>query len=213
MAFLPDGRALVTTKGGWGGRGEGEVLLLDQQGAFVDTLLTLPVCADAERGLLGITLDLRFSDNGRVFIFYTEGTETCDIREFGQSSDEPVYDVLMMFVFDNDRLGPDGVEYLRIDANEAAHRGGGLGAMPDGSILLSTGEAGGGIASQDPDSPHGKLLRIHPDFPYQGFPDNPLYEPDDPTAIRSLVYASGLRNPFRFGIDQQTGTVLVTDVG
>ena len=79
MAFLPDGRALLTTKGGWNGPGNGEVVLLAGDGTTVGTVLTLPVCGDAERGLLGIEVDPDFDENQRFYVYYTKGTSDCAI--------------------------------------------------------------------------------------------------------------------------------------
>ena len=51
MAFLPDGRALVTTKGGWGGASDAKVVLVASDGTSSTSVLTIPVCSDAERGV------------------------------------------------------------------------------------------------------------------------------------------------------------------
>jgi cytochrome c2 len=48
--------------------------------------------------------------------------------------------------------------------------------------------------SHDVSVTNGKLLRMSLDF--KGLPDNPFYKDDQPEATESLVYASGLRNPF-----------------
>src|SRR5262249_43971226 len=48
IAFLPDGRLLITEKGGTAGTGTGALKLFD--GTGTSTLLTLPVCTDAGDG-------------------------------------------------------------------------------------------------------------------------------------------------------------------
>src|SRR5262245_22313356 len=62
IAFLPDGRLLITEKGGTGGPGAGALKLFD--GAGTTTLLTLPVCTDGEMGLLGVAVDPDFVRTG-----------------------------------------------------------------------------------------------------------------------------------------------------
>jgi len=57
VAFLPDGRALVTEKGG-------ALRLLD--GSANPALAHLPVCTDKSMGLLGIAVDPGFASNGYV---------------------------------------------------------------------------------------------------------------------------------------------------
>ncbi|NQZ01526.1 MAG: PQQ-dependent sugar dehydrogenase [Bdellovibrionales bacterium] len=56
---------------------------------------------------------------------------------------------------------------------------------------------------------NGKVLRTTLDF--KGVPDNPFYKKDQPTATESMVYASGLRNPF--AITKVGEHVLVADNG
>lgn len=121
----------------------------------------------------------------------------------------------------------------------------GVGAMhfgTDGTLLLSAGDGHAGTASatcledgiitpkedifqyraQLVDSLSGKLLRIDPTTG-DGVPSNPFYDPSEPRAARSRVYALGLRQPFRFQVRPGTGssdpaagdpgTVYVSDVG
>src|SRR5688572_12062167 len=67
LAFTPDGRLLISRQGG--------VLRVYQGSALVATpALTLPaaqICANSERGLLGVAVDPDFAVNGYVYLFYT----------------------------------------------------------------------------------------------------------------------------------------------
>ncbi len=75
----------------------------------------------------------------------------------------------------------------------------------------------GSFKAQSLDSLAGKILRIDPDTGL-GLPDNPFYT-GDPDDNRSRVFASGLRNPFRYTIRPGTaaaggpGTIYIGDVG
>ncbi len=80
----------------------------------------------------------------------------------------------------------------------------------------------GAYRSQLVDSLNGKILRIDPDTG-DGIPSNPFYDPTAPRAPRSLVWALGLRNPFRMTLrpgtgshsraDADPGVIYVGDVG
>src|SRR5262249_44716084 len=62
IAFLPDGRLLITEKGG---------ALRMWDGSSLTTLGTVPVCASVEMGLLGVAVDPNFASNGFVYLYRT----------------------------------------------------------------------------------------------------------------------------------------------
>jgi glucose/arabinose dehydrogenase len=65
--------------------------------------------------------------------------------------------------------------------------------------------------TQNLDSLSGKILRINPETG-EGYADNPFYN-GDPGSNRSKVYSYGLRNPFRFAINDNTNEPFIADVG
>ena len=69
----------------------------------------------------------------------------------------------------------------------------------------------GAFRSQAPFSLGGKILRVDPQTA-RGLPDNPLYT-GDPDDAQSRIWASGLRNPYRFAVDPVTGHLWIGDVG
>ncbi len=82
---------------------------------------------------------------------------------------------------------------------------------PDGSLLVSIGDGASyntmdrrAVRVQSLDSLSGKVLRIDP-LTGHGLPENPFYD-GRPTSNRSKVYQYGLRNPFRFTVNSDTGT-------
>lgn len=90
------------------------------------------------------------------------------------------------------------------------HRGGDMAFGKDGFLYISTGDNGPGSRgvlgdpsnnAQDMNKLFGKLLRLDTSSPTPG--DNPL----------SKIFALGLRNPWRFGFDRQTGDLWIGDNG
>ncbi len=97
----------------------------------------------------------------------------------------------------------------------AGHAIGALRFAPDGKLFVSIGDGASpdivdprALRAQRLDSYAGKLLRINPDGSPPG--DNPFDDGTD--SIQSRVYAFGLRNPFRFNLDQ-AGEPYIADVG
>ena len=89
---------------------------------------------------------------------------------------------------------------------------------PDGALYLSNGDGTSfnvadprTVRVQDLDTLSGKILRVDP-LTGASLADNPFYD-GDPNSNRSKVYQYGFRNPFRFSVDPETGTVYTGDVG
>ncbi|HEY9494625.1 MAG TPA: PQQ-dependent sugar dehydrogenase [Intrasporangium sp.] len=106
---------------------------------------------------------------------------------------------------------------LETSADGRMHSFGSILVDPDGTIWVSIGDGVVNVTDKmalralSVNDVHGKVLRLRPDG--SGHPDNPFYDAANPRAARSLVYASGLRSPFRFSLDPGTGLPLLGDVG
>ncbi|HEX5762515.1 MAG TPA: PQQ-dependent sugar dehydrogenase [Solirubrobacterales bacterium] len=143
-------------------------------------------CCEGERGLLSIAPALDFATSGRLYAAYTGETVAG-----GAVGDIHV---------DAFRPNPGGGAPLReplttIAHSSQIHNGGQLQLARDGHLYLSTGDNGEGAKAQDPGSLLGKILRI------------------DPADGSTAVWASGLRNPWRFSLDRLSGTMVIGDVG
>ena len=108
---------------------------------------------------------------------------------------------------------------LSIPHPRGNHNGGQLQFGPDGFLYLATGDGGGGgdpdLAGQNLGVLPGKLLRINPNLgpagePYTVPADNPFVGQPN---TRPEIWAYGLRNPWRFSFDRQTGNLTIGDVG
>jgi glucose/arabinose dehydrogenase len=219
---LPDGRALVSRKGGWQGAATAQIFMVEESLAAEPALaLDLPVCADAERGLIGLAIDPSFASNGYVYVNYVRQMNGCATAPFGQPLDAGVFARVSRFTLEGNFLNPASELVLLdgIDANQSAHVGGGLAFLGDGTLLIGVGE-GTRYLNFEGGSPtplasySGNILRIDPRTPGQAPHDNPFAStPYDLTTPANAIWATGFRNPFRIAVDGVTGAVFVADVG
>lgn len=131
IAFLPDGRALISER-------PGRVRLLDG-----DVLAEIEVEATGEGGLLGMAVDPDFAETRFVYLYRTvaAGNEVVRYRLEGSRLEE-------------DEVLVDGIRAAPI------HDGGRLRFGPDGALYATTGDASQPELAQDPESLNGKVLRI-----------------------------------------------------
>lgn len=178
-----------------------------QDGAILETPfldLTGTVSTEAEQGWLGLVFHPQYADNGRFFVNYTQGDGATVISEFTVSEDANVA------AADSERV------LLTIPQPEANHNGGQLAFGPDGTLYIGMGDGGGGGDpegnGQDPSTLLGSMLRIDVDSgdPYAVPEDNPFVG-DESAAPETWAY--GLRNPWRFSFDRETGDLWIADVG
>jgi glucose/arabinose dehydrogenase len=138
LAFLPDGRALITERPGRVRLLSRGLELRDDPVAEVDR-----VAAFGEGGLLGLAVDPDFERNAFVYLYRTtpDGNEVVRFRFEGGRLEE-------------ERVIADGIQAGGI------HDGGRLRFGPDGRLYFSTGEAGSSELAQDEGSLNGKILRL-----------------------------------------------------
>ncbi len=91
----------------------------------------------------------------------------------------------------------------------AGHQGGAIHFGKDGKLYLALGEQTAGAPAQAMDSLLGKLLRINPDGSIPE--DNPFYRKAQ--GKYRAIWALGLRNPFTFAVQPETGRIFINDVG
>jgi glucose/arabinose dehydrogenase len=140
IAFMPDGRALVTER-------PGRIRLLDADGSLAEEpLAEVDVSEQGEGGLLGLALDPDFAENGLLYLYFTTPTEM----------------KLERWQFQGDAVRR---ETSLIDGTIQAgsiHDSGRIAFGPDGDLYVATGEAGQPELAQDPQSLNGKYLRLTP---------------------------------------------------
>lgn len=156
-----------------------------------------------EQGLLGLAFDPHYAQNGYLYVNYTDMNGNTVIarytlRSAGNSADPGSEKII-----------------LQIQQPYQNHNGGMLAFGPDGYLYIGMGD--GGSANdpqqngQNTNTLLGKLLRIDvtQGDVYTNPPDNPFISGGG----LPEVWAYGLRNPWRFSFDRQTGDLYIGDVG
>ena len=161
-----------------------------------------------ERGLLGLAFS---PDGSHLYVDYTDrhgDTQIDELTMRGRVADPSTRR-----------------NVLEVDQPQFNHNGGQLAFGPDGDLYIGMGDGGGvqgdagpghlpGGNGQSRSTLLGKILRIDPTpsgtAGYTVPPDNPFVA--DPEA-RPEIWAYGLRNPWRFSFDRQTGDLWIGDVG
>jgi glucose/arabinose dehydrogenase len=159
--------------------------------------------ADGERGLLGLAFD---PTGTLAYVDYIDDAGNTVVAEFVVDPATGSFDPASRR------------EVLTVDQPYANHNGGQLAFGPDGMLYIGLGDGGSGgdpeRSGLDLSTRLGKILRIDPhadgDAPFTVPADNPFVGVDgaDPS-----IWAYGLRNPWRFSFDRDTGDLWIADVG
>ena len=214
IAFLPDGRLIVCEL--LSGRlrmiVNGELAAIDPIGV-VDSL----AIAGGEQGLLGVAVDPRWPTKPFIYVLSSAIDSTLRISRLTATGDFSDGNSGNMAIVPGSRR-----ELIRdIASVTEVHSGGTLRFGPDSMLYVSLGEDAIACTATDTTRLNGVILRLEvralPDTP--GPPNKPLLvAAGNPWATsanlnRRLVWETGLRNPFRFHIDQPTGRLFIADVG
>ncbi|HWQ19902.1 MAG TPA: PQQ-dependent sugar dehydrogenase [Methanotrichaceae archaeon] len=175
-----------------------------------------------ERGLLGLAFHPNFTQNGRVFIYYSAPLRSGAPQGWSHTN------YLSEFNVSQNGMADPGSEkvIMAVDKPQSNHNGGQIRFGPDGYLYIPTGDGGRaddtglghtpGIGNaQDLTKPLGKILRIDVDHPSNGKPygipsDNPFI---GNSSRVPEIYAYGLRNPAYASFDSQSGDLFVATAG
>jgi glucose/arabinose dehydrogenase len=188
----------------------GQVFIWDGQEVvsqpFLDIRTLVSCCG--ERGLLSIAFHPQWTQNRFFFVNYTNSNGNTVVARYRVSSNPNLADP------------QSGQTLLLIPQPFQNHNGGQLQFGPDGYLYIGMGDGG---SANDPecngqrdDTLLGKMLRIDVNQnvaapPFYGIPsDNPFVGPTPPL---DEIWAKGLRNPWRFSFDRETGDLWIGDVG
>ncbi|HZY82356.1 MAG TPA: PQQ-dependent sugar dehydrogenase [Cyclobacteriaceae bacterium] len=228
MAILPDERVVVIER-------HGLIKLYDPKTKKMSVIATIPVStkynpdakgvqAEAEDGLLGITLDPAFATNGFIYLYYSPAGKT------------PV-NVLARYKMAGSKIDLASKKVILevpVQRDECCHTGGSMDWDANGNLYLSTGDntsprASDGYApideragrtpfdaqrsSGNTNDLRGKVLRVHPEANgTYTIPDGNLF-PKGTELTKPEIYTMGHRNPYRISVDKHTGWLFWGDVG
>ncbi len=202
--------------------GDGDVLyIVEQRGVvqryematgarsvFLDVERTTQL--GGESGLLSIAFpeDFGTADDDGIFYLYrtvqTDGQLKTQIQRASSTDGGQTASLL-------------GDPLLSIDQPYPNHNGGQIQFGPDGYLYVGTGDGGSGgdpqNYAQTPASLLGKLLRLDVESVEMGYaiPDDNLFASNSDFAPE--IWSYGLRNPWRFSFDRDTGDLYIGDVG
>ena len=155
-----------------------------------------------EEGLLGLAFDPEYLRNGYFYVYYSAGNPRRSVVSRFSVSDE-----------DPERADPASeMPILQVRQPFANHNGGQILFGPDGFLYIGLGDGGGRGDSagnaQDPSTLLGAILRIDVGTldskgAYSVPADNPFAGSGG--EARGEIWAYGLRNPWRFSFDRETG--------
>ena len=196
------------------GDGSGRIFAVEKGG----TIRTIPggdlffdmtekvLSEGSEQGLLGLAFHPRFRENGYFYVNYTDQEGNNTVARYTATG--------------NRREGDIATEQIVLSQEDPAanHNGGMLAFGPDGYLYIAFGDGGGAGDTygngQNNNTFLAKILRIDVntggDRPYSVPQDNPFV---DQEGTRPEIWATGLRNPWRFSFDRESGDLYIADVG
>jgi cytochrome c len=221
LAVAPDGRVFFTER-------SGKCYVYSPATNSTRLLRDFPVKAVEKylNGLIGVTLDPDFSDNGHIYFFYSSST--------GDEYHQNVSRFTLTANGDLDTTSEKIIIKIPIDLEVSAHTGGSLAWDKNKNLFISTGdntvpfESDGYAPIDERQARHtfdaqrsagntndlrGKILRIHPepDGSYT-IPEGNLFAKGTP-GTRPEIFVMGCRNPYRISLDTASSTVYWGEIG
>lgn len=196
ICVLPDGRFLITQKGG-------SMLILTANGKQDKKITNLPaVLAEGQGGLLDVNIDPDFASNRMIFWDYAEKTSDGSLLAVAKGK----------LSADDSKLENIQVIYRAVPAyNGSLQYGSRIVFDKQGNLFVSTGERGSNdirVKAQDLSAAIGKVLHITPE-------GKPVANGPFANMANALpeIFAYGLRNPEGMVMNPQTGELWEDEFG
>ncbi|MEO5903360.1 MAG: PQQ-dependent sugar dehydrogenase [Gemmatimonadaceae bacterium] len=157
-----------------------------------------------EQGLLSVAFHPSYRTNGFFYVNFTDKQGDTRIERFKAGANPDVADSASSLLI------------LKIDQPYANHNGGLVMFGPDGMLYIGMGDGGSAGdpkgSGQNRNALLGKILRINVSRqdPYTIPVDNPYANGAEG---KPEVWATGIRNPWRFAFDRSAGLMYIADVG
>src|ERR1700712_423636 len=176
LAFLPDGRMLITEK-------VGPVWLVSQTGEKIPVSNVPPAYYQGQNGMLGVFVSPHYATDHSVYLTYAEPGDYGAGLALARAS--------LNATATSARLENLSVLWRQMPKGKGGQEGAQIAFSPDGKYLfLAVGERQRFTPAQDPDQPEGKILRLtldgkpaprNPNFRKNGAKTIPLIDPADNT--------------------------------
>jgi glucose/arabinose dehydrogenase len=212
MAFLPDGRLLITEQ-----RTGKLRMFVNGHLAASDPVWVAPnLIADTyERGFQGVAVDPGWPARPYVYLYYNRIGGFCRLVRYRASGN------LSNPAGENLALGDSLLLLDDIPDNNGNHNSGCLRFGPGNYLFASLGDDEFRCGSGDSTSLRGQILRLDvsrlPDRAGGQVPRTLITPATNPLSTADsnarLVWAYGLRNPWRYVIDPITGALYTAEVG
>ena len=192
LAFLPDGRMLVTER-------PGRLRIADMEGNLSEPLAGTPeVFAKGQGGLLDVELDPDFENNRLVYLAFAEpGTNNTASTAIGRGTLQNGQIENFMVIF---RQEPK--------ISDSKHFGGRIVFAADGTLFLTTGERFQFDPAQDLSNHLGTVIRLNPDGSVPT--DNPFV---DQANAKDEIWSYGHRNIEAAAINPATDELWIAEMG
>ena len=198
LAFLPDGRLLVTEK-------EGRLGIVSLSDNVVFPVSGLPPIHDqGQGGLMDVTLHPDYEENGWIYLSYSEPKKDAH-------GNVTSYTVIARARLSGIALEGFEVVYQaeeKFYGHQHHHFGSRVVFDNEGYLYFSIGDRGQRKLAQSIQLPNGKIHRLHDDGQVPS--DNPFVDHED--AIKS-IWSFGHRNPQGLAVHPQTGQIWATEHG
>jgi putative heme-binding domain-containing protein len=197
LEVSPDGRIFVAEQ-------TGTLRVLKNGKLLAEPFVKVPVEAKWERGLIGVTVAPDFPRTPHVFVCYV-------------ASKPYPHHVVSRFTARGDKAEP-GSEKILLEGDDqrklggsvpAGHQGGAIHFGKDGKLYIAIGDQTAGKPAQELNSLLGRLLRINADGSVPN--NNPFFS--KAAGKYRATWVLGLRNPFTFAVQRETGRLFINDVG
>ena len=191
LAFLPDGRMLVTER-------PGRLRIVADGWLLPGPVAGVPeVWEDGQGGLLDVTLHPDFAENGLVYLSYSSPDD-----------DDDAATAVARGRLVGDRLEDVEEIYVALPRDDNGRHFGSRLVFADGYLFVTAGDRGDSNRAQELDDPAGSIIRLHDDGRVPE--DNPFV---GTAGARPELYSVGHRNPQGMTLEAATGRLYAIEHG